>query len=248
MSYQVKLEVFEGPLDLLLHLVRKDELDVRDIPINSVVKQYLEYLDLMRVLDIDVAGDFLVMAATLMQIKSALLLPRPKLGEGEEEGEDPRALLAERLEEYQKYKEAAHLLDQQPRLDRDFFVRSEWPDELEFPQETYLEVGLPDLLDAFRRILDRLEPGEPLAIDHDRLSIADETSRILELLEQAGHLSFTELFEGVRTRDRVIVTFLALLEMVKMSAVKVLQSRLGGDIRIFLTATTDEGEASNGHG
>ncbi len=163
MSYEIKLDIFEGPLDLLLYLIRKNEIDIYNIPIALITEQYLEYLDMMRSLNLDLAGEYLVLAATLIHIKSKLLLPPAEGEEEEEEGEDPRAELVQQLLEYQAFKEAALSLETRPLLDRDVFTRgapAEEPAAAEEEEEAMIEVGVFELVQAFRRIIAGLDrPG-----------------------------------------------------------------------------------------
>ena len=157
LDYTFRLEGFEGPLDLLLHLIQKNELDIFNIPIALITEQYLEYLQLMKVLNLDIAGEYLLMASTLLHIKSKMLLPKSSEGEEERE-EDPRAELVRRLLEYQKYKQAALELEKRPLLDRDVFIRLTPAEAEEAPEEERIEVNLFELLEAFRKVLERVKP------------------------------------------------------------------------------------------
>jgi len=236
-SYSVKLDVFEGPLDLLLHLIRKNELDIYDIPIALITRQYLDYLKLLKELNLDLVGDFLVMASTLLQIKSRMLLPVDEGEEGEgEEQEDPRAELVRRLIEYQRYRDAGLELGTRELLGREVFVRPVDDAELAGlgPDEGPLELDLFELTEAFRRLLARL----PVARAHEvaaqeTLSIVDAINEILTLLQEGQSLDFEELFRDDLSRERMIVSFLALLELCRVKLVKVIQNNRYGPIHIF---------------
>ncbi len=233
-SYQVKLDSFTGPLDLLLHLIRKNEINIYDIPIALITRQYLEYIHFMKDLNLSLAGEFLVMAATLVQIKSRMLLPKEEVEAlEEEEGEDPRDELVRRLVEYQQYKEAAGQLSEQERLWRDMFRREPMVPEKSGPREILLEeVGLFDLLEALQDVLTRTESSEFLEITPDTLTVQDRINTILERLEAEPSLTFSALFEDVRNRSTVIVTFLALLELVRIRLVRIYQGDYFGPISI----------------
>jgi segregation and condensation protein A len=232
--YTVRLEVFEGPLDLLLHLIQKNELDIANIPIALITEQYLEYLKLMKVLNLDVAGEYLLMASTLLYIKSRTLLPvSPDEEEGE--GEDPRAELVRKLLEYQKYKEAASELEKRPMLDRDVFIRSTSMETEDAGGEERVEVNLFELLEAFRKILARVKAEEFHEVVLDRLSVEQKVEEILSLLQREKRsMSFHLLFPEQATRRIIIITFLAILELVKMKLVRVFQLSPFETIRISL--------------
>jgi segregation and condensation protein A len=230
-SYTVKLEIFEGPLDLLLHLIRRNQVDIYDIPIATITDQYLEYLKMMRSLNLDVAGEFLLMAATLLHIKSKTLLPLPP-EEEEEGGEDPRAELVNRLLEYQKYKEAATRLHERDMLDRDIFVHTNQAEESE--DRGLVEVGVFELIEALKDVLNRASIEGAYDITLDRITIEERITQILEAIELEGSgLLFTSLFSGVSSKEDIIVTFLALLELIKMRMIKVYQRTPFGPIEIF---------------
>jgi len=234
MSYEVKLDIFEGPLDLLLYLIRKNELDIYNIPMALVTEQYLEHLEMMKALNLDLAGEYLVLAATLVHIKSRLLLPAEE-GAGEtEEEQDPRAELVRQLLEYQAFKEAALSLGKRTLLDRDVFKRippaDEVPDE---PEESMMEVSLFELIEAFKQVVGRMDKEDLLEIDTERISLSDRINEILEDLERERSLSFTDLLRASRTRKSVIYTLLAILELMKMRVVRAFQSDPFGPIRIF---------------
>jgi len=221
-AYKVKLDAFEGPLDLLLYLIRKNEIDIYDIPIAEITQQYLDMLDLMRTLNLDVAGEYLVMAATLTHIKSRMLLPTPP-GEGddEEEGEDPRQDLVNRLLEFEGFKRAARLLEERDLLERDVFTRQFVDDG-----DEELELSLFDLMEAMRQVLRKSSQELTHEITLERASIEERITEILDRLsEDEGELDFMGLFEENTTKDFVILTFLALLELIRMRLVRVYQRR-----------------------
>jgi segregation and condensation protein A len=223
LDYTFRLEGFEGPLDLLLHLIQKDELDILNIPIALITEQYLEYLQLMKVLNLDVAGEFLLMASTLLHIKSKMLLPKSSEGEEEEE-EDPRAELVRRLLEYQKYKQAAGELEKRPMLNRDVFIRLILSETEEAPEEERIEVNLFGLLEAFRQVLERvkLESVHEVILEH--LSVEDKIEEILALLERENRsMAFHRLFPEEASRRVVVITLLAILELVKMKRIRIFQ-------------------------
>lgn len=232
--YQVKLDKFEGPLDLLLYLIKKNELDIYDIPIAMITKQYLEYLKLMKDLNLEVVGDFLVMASTLIQIKSSMLLPSRTDDNTEEEGEDPRAELIRRLVEYSRYKEAALLLSERKLLGRDYFARSfpaeELPDDLK--SEEPVELDLFVLLEAFRNILAKAPRESFHEVCAESISIAERINEILSLLQEKDLLEFTELFDNSLDRDYIVATFLAILELCKLKLIRVRQLEQYGAIWI----------------
>lgn len=242
--YTVKLEVFEGPLDLLLHLIKKNEMDIYDIPLSIITKQYLEYIKLLKELNLEVAGEFLVMASTLLQIKSKTLLPTPVDEEGgEDEEEDPRAELVRRLLEYQQYKEAALTLTGRNLLGREHFARQVPFSEAEAEGgDDALEVELFELIEAFQRILDRVSQESFHEVGADSITIAERISEILSMLEGKESLLFDELFPETVSRDYLIATFLAVLELCKLKAIKVVQANRYGSIWIA-PAVIEEAEA-----
>jgi segregation and condensation protein A len=232
-DYTFRLEGFEGPLDLLLHLIQKNELDIFNIPISLVTEQYLEYLQLMKVLNLDIAGEYLLMAATLLHIKSKMLLPKSSEGEEEEEEEDPRAELVRRLLEYQKYKNAALEMEKRPLLDRDVFVRLASPEPEEGPEEERIDANLFELLEAFRQVLKRvkLETVHEVILEH--LSVEARIQEILVLLGKENRsIAFHRLFPEQASRRVVVVTLLAILELVKMKRIRIFQLAAFETIRI----------------
>jgi len=229
--YTVRLEMFEGPLDLLFHLIQKNEMDIFNIPIALITEQYLEYLKWMKTLNLDIAGDYLLMASTLLHIKSRMLLPQPSVEE-EEEGEDPRAELVRRLLEYQKYKRAATELVQRPMLDRDVFIRLASTEERE-PEEEKIEANLFDLIDALRKALSRTTEESFHEVTLDRLSVEDKVQEILLLLQKEKRsLPFHLLFPEQASRRVIVITFLAILELVKAKWIRVFQAAPFETIRI----------------
>ncbi len=223
MSYTVKLKVFEGPLDLLLYLIKKNEIDIYDIPIAEITDQYLEYIELMRSLNLDVAGEFLVMASTLIYIKSRMLLP-PTEDPGDEVEEDPRKELVERLLEYKRFKEAAEWLAGRPILGQDTFARSSLVMEVGGGEEERGEdLSVLLLLEAFKGLLERVEREEPLEIEIDRFSMVERMKEVLEVLSSDGAVDFSSLVKDISSRTMVVVTFLALLELVRLRMVTVYQ-------------------------
>lgn len=237
MSYEIKLDIFEGPLDLLLYLIRKNEIDIYNIPIALITEQYLEYLDMMRSLNLDLAGEYLVLAATLIHIKSRLLLPPVEDEEGGEEGQDPRAELVRQLLEYQTFKEAALTLEARPLLDRDVFSRgstAEDPEAAEDEEEATIEVGIFELVQAFRAIIAGLDKSDDLVIDTERMSLKDRINEIMEQLSEKKQLTFTELLGDRTDRRGIVYTFLAILELMKLRMIKAYQSGSFGAIRLFL--------------
>jgi len=233
--YTVRLEVFEGPLDLLLHLIRRNQVDIYDIPIATITDQYLDYLSLMKALNLDVAGEFLLMAATLLHIKSKMLLPSSPEEEEEEEG-DPRAELVNRLLEYEKYKEAASQLHERDVLERDTFVPGKQAEESE--EGELVEVGVFELIEALRDVFNRYSPETAYDITLDRITIEERIAQVLEAVKAEGKgLLFSSLFSGASSRDDIIITFLALLELIKMRMIKVYQRVPFGPIEIFALST-----------
>jgi segregation and condensation protein A len=236
MTYEIKLDVFEGPLDLLLYLIRKNEIDIYNIPISLITEQYLQYLELMRSLNLDLAGEYLLLASTLIHIKSRLLLPPAEGEEEEEEGGDPRAELVRQLIEYQAFKEAALQLAARPLLERDVFTRGaaeERPAEAPAEMERDIEVDVFELVAAFRRIVAALDPSEDLAFDTEKMSLADRISEIMELLSRQGQLTFEELLGEGRERRRIVYSFLAILELMKLRMIRAFQTGPFGTIRLF---------------
>ena len=224
MDYNIKLEFFEGPLDLLLHLIKKNEVDIYDIPIATITEQYLEYIEILKDMNLDRAGDFLVMAATLTHIKSKMLLPIESVEEEEEEGPDPREELIKRLLEYQMYKEAAEELDGRERLGRDLFVRGQEIEIDGLEEPGLVNVSIFDLMDALKGVLARSSKETIIELTAERFKVADKINHILDTIGAHHSVTFTSLFEATATRGEVIVTFLAILELAKMLLIKLHQT------------------------
>ena len=228
----IKLARFEGPLDLLLHLIKRDEIDIYDIPIAHITQQYLAYLELMRALDLEVAGEFLVMAATLMRVKARMLLPLPQGGEEEDEG-DPREELVQRLVEYRTFKEAAGTLKDKESERRLVFERGMVPGDEEMGPLPLAPATLFDLLDALNRIMSRMPERAVYDVQGEIYDVEDKMALIASTVAEHGEVSFTDLLLRCRARDEMIVTFMALLELIKMGTILVVQSEVFGDIRIL---------------
>ncbi|MGA8018814.1 MAG: segregation/condensation protein A [Desulfobacterales bacterium] len=230
--YQVKLtDIFEGPMDLLVHLIKKNEVDIYDIPIAMVTEQYLTYLEWLKSMNIDFAGDFLVMAATLTHIKSRMLLPTVS---DEDDDEDPRMEIARPLAEYLQLKSAAEELSRRALLGENTFVRQ--PAEVRdlVPRdEEFIKIGLFELIDAFQQILKNISAEDRLDLTSDSISVKDRISELVDLFEEKKSLAFDELFAGKPTKSDVIITFLAILEMVKLCLVRLAQHSQTGLIRLF---------------
>ena len=239
-AYPVRLENFEGPLDLLIHLIKRNEVNVYDIPVALITEQYLAYLALMQELNLDVAGEFLVMAATLIHIKSRLLLPRPSPElDGEGEDEDPREALVRRLLEHQRFKAAAELLHDRETLRSAQFHRPESSiaDVIEEPAEPELEVDLFSLIAAFKGVLERASRRPRMVLPPEAIPIETRIEQLLARLSETDACGFEDLFaDGDGSRGFMIVTFLALLEMIRLKLVRVFQSGGSGTIRVYKRA------------
>ena len=231
-GYRVKLKIFEGPLDLLLYLIRRDEVDIYDIPITKITEQYMEYIDIMRMLDLDIASDFLVMAATLIYIKSRMLLPPEEREEEEEEEYDPRMDLVRQLLEYRKFKEVAEQLKEMEAEHEKLFFRS-GQDDLPKEEQAALDVGIFELLSAFSEVLDRSEAGKLKEIVEDRFTVSDRILYIVEMLKKSAVITFYSLFDDAALRTEIVVTFLALLELIRSKRVRIRQERPFGPIEII---------------
>ena len=233
---QLKFEIedFEGPLDLLLHLIRKDRMDIKNIAIAPITKAYIEYIRLMEILNLEVAGEFMVMAATLIHIKSKMLVPVSP-SEVEEDGEDPRELLIQRLLEFEKYKQAAGVLRQQYEIRTATWIR---PDEVvpKFKDDTgeeMLEAGLFDLVSAFKELLDRRKLLVQHEIEGEGKSLDQAIADLLAMIKVGESLEFMTIFENLSTKAEMILTFIALLELVRLKRVKVYQRSTFEAIRLF---------------
>jgi segregation and condensation protein A len=240
---KIQLPEFEGPLDLLLYLIRRNQVDIYDIPIAPITRQYMEYLDLMKELNLDVAGEFFVMSATLIHIKSKMLVPlSPAEAAGDEEAlEDPREALVQRLLEFQRYKEAAGILHQQAQIRAATWTRP--PGALpSFDEsgEEMIEAGLFDLIGAFRDLLERRKTLLAHRVEPLGKSIEERMQEVMALIREGESVEFLELFESQGTKRDMIVTFLALLELIRLKRVKVYQRGPFGPIRVFRPVGPEE--------
>ncbi len=234
-DYKVKFEIFEGPLDLLLYLVKKEEVDIYEVNLTKIAGEFIAYVDLMRELDLDLAGEFLVMAATLVYIKSRELLPTDLQStvEGEEDELDPRWELIRRLVEYKKYKDAASRLQLRESEQENIFPRQPGKPVFEAPAEPQrLDVSLFDLIEAVNAILKRVQSKQVTEIYDDRWTVTEKIVSILKSIAEKETLRFGDLFEGAISRNEVIATFLALLELIRMRRIATAQSESFGEIEI----------------
>ncbi|RJO64717.1 MAG: chromosome segregation protein ScpA [Candidatus Omnitrophota bacterium] len=233
MSYKIRLELFEGPLDLLLYLVKKEHLTIYDIPIARVTEQYLQYLELMRFLDLNIAGEFLVMAATLMQIKSKMLLPAQENEAVEEDQGDPRAELIRQLLEYQKFKEVAQDLQQRESREKEIFKRPKVEEPVvQTEQPAYFEASIFDLLTAFSKVLEEVPKELLYEVIKDEFTIEGKVHEILHLLLDKTAVRISELFQNAKNKLEIIVTFLAILELIRLKEIVVVQREVFGEIEI----------------
>jgi len=241
-ALEVILEAFEGPLDLLLYLIRKENLDILDIPIADITRQYVEYIELMQVMQLELAGEYLVMSAMLAEIKSRMLLPRPPSAEDGEE-EDPRAELVRRLQEYERYKQAAEDLDALPQLGRDIFqAQAEGPGNrtARLPPE----VELKDLIAAFQQVMQRASMYAHHHVQMESLSVRERMSSILGKVSAAGFTAFSDLFTHAEGRMGVVVSFLAVLELVKESLIVLTQAEPFAPIHVKAAVRIEDGGES----
>ena len=231
-DYKVQLEVFEGPLDLLLYLIKKDEVDIYDIPIGRITDQYMEYLNLMKVLDLNIAGDFIVMSATLMLIKSRMLLPvEERKDEGEEEEEDPRWDLVRQLVEYKKFKDAAdHLEDLEQHMENVFGRESEHVELGAAPDVDLKDASIFDLISALNEALGRVEEEDLQEIFAEEYTVGQKVTFIVENLKVIDRLCVSDLFGGMKSRQEIVCTFLAVLELIKLNKIACVQDDHFGDI------------------
>jgi len=229
--YEVHLkDVFEGPMDLLIHLIKKNEVDIYDIPISLVTDQYLKYIDWMKSMNIDIAGDFLVMAATLTHIKSKMLLPARE----DEEEDDPRIEITRPLLEYLQMKSAAERLSERDILGENTFSRT--LDKKDLPidnEERVIKVGLFELMDAFQKLLERIPTSQQIDLTTERISVKGRINELIDIFEKEGSVTFDQLFDENFTKSELVVTFLAILEMVKLALVSIVQNVQSGIIRLF---------------
>lgn len=252
MAVRVQLPIYEGPLDLLLHLIRKDDLSIADIPIASITEQYLAALELMQGLDLDVSGEYLVMAATLLHIKSKTLLPREEEGEeGDDEGGDGREELVRRLLEYERFKNAARDLEEREILNRDVFARQGRSAPVR--EVSFEQLSVFDLMSALQRVLERFPEPSVHTVVQETVSVRERMTGILDELGRRTSVLFHELFDAAGSRMEVVVTFLALLELIRIRAVNAVQEERLGPIVLTLAlseagAVMDAGAPEDGHG
>ena len=220
-ALEVVLESFEGPLDLLLYLIRKQNLDILNIPVADITRQYMTYVEIMRAANLDLAAEYLVMAALLGEIKSRMLLPRPKAEEEDEE--DPMAALVRRLQEYERFSQAANELDDRPRLERDIFASQAVFDDPN-PPEIKAEVSLEQLVKAYQSVVERADANQHMKVSRDMLSMRERMTSILSRLQNQDYLRFEELFTHAEGRLGVVVTFIALLELFRDDMLVVVQT------------------------
>ncbi|MBN1155844.1 segregation/condensation protein A [candidate division KSB1 bacterium] len=235
MSYRVRLENFEGPLDLLLFLIRKNEVDIYDIPIAEITRQYLDYLEIIKVFDLEYAGDFLIMAATLIRIKSQMLLPRPKSDEDEEELIDPRLELVTRILEYKRFKEVAHKLHDIGERQSNVFPRVYFPGQHDGEDEEWVpreNVSLFTLISVFKDVIENIPKETFHEITDIKITTDEQIEYILGELKNSERISFYDLLAGFENRLKIIVTFIALLELIKQNRITVKQSLPFGEIWI----------------
>lgn len=237
-EYKVQLEVFEGPLDLLLYLIKKDELDIYDIPIERITSQYMQYMDLMRMLDLNIAGEFIVMAATLMMIKSRMLLPpEERAALEEEEEEDPRWDLVRQLVEYKKFKDAAMHLEGLEERQADVFGRGSDAATLGPAGDVSLhDVSIFDLISAFNDVLKKVKTEELREIFAERYTVAEKIDMIVDMIKTRERIPFSSLFIHVGSRHEIVCTFLAVLELIRLKQIVAQQEKSFGEILIVKTA------------
>ncbi len=234
-NYKVKLNVFQGPLDLLLFLIKKEKIEIHDIPIAGITEQYLEYMNLMQLLDLEIAGEFLVMAATLMHIKSKMLLPKDE-NSPEEEEEDPREELVRRLLEYKKYKEASCQLQKMHDRNKALFLRRVPGNAAKVSSADgteYFEASLFDLIEAFRKVLKDVPREVFHKVVKNRYTVNDKIHEIYHFLAKSPKLYFLLLFRNAESKDEIIVTFMAILELMKLREILVVQKDYFGEIEVI---------------
>ncbi len=239
--YNVNLPQFEGSLDLLLHLINSNKIDIYDIPIALITKQYLEYLDIMKDHDLNIASDFIVMASTLIYIKSCMLLPPDEAEEDNQQIDDPRMPLVERLLEYQAYKEASMMLKEMELRMQEVFSRPDIKDIYDLTDDGLFlpEAGIFDLMEAVRKIFKNIS-SEPSVITRETLTIKDRIALILQKIDRESAVNFQDFFSGQESRIGIIITFLALLEILKMGIAKAYQETEFGNLWIVKAASANE--------
>ncbi|UCF38428.1 MAG: segregation/condensation protein A [Acidobacteriota bacterium] len=229
-DYRVDLDIFEGPLDLLLHLIRTEEVDIYDIPISRITDQYLQYLEMMKDLNITVAGEYLVMAATLIHIKSRMLLPPDPVQEGEEEPPDPRQELVDRLLEYERFKKAAGLLHDRQVIEDSIWVRG--GNEFEEEEKEAVSATVFDLVKAFHSMVERHKEQVVMEFAHEHVTLEQKLDELRQLIRVKKEILFSSFLENPISRIHLVVTFFALLEMTRLAEVMLFQENLFSDIRI----------------
>ncbi|MFQ5586902.1 MAG: segregation and condensation protein A [Thermodesulfobacteriota bacterium] len=245
MDYRVKLDMFEGPLDLLLHLIKKNEVDIYDIPIATITEQYLEYLEMIKRFNLEIAGEFLLMAATLLHIKSRMLLPLgDEPDESEDEG-DPREELIRRLLEYQRYKDAAVQLGERSLLGRDVFMKGTAPTEEVNGDGGLMNLSLFDLMEALKEVFERAPGTASLNLSAEQFSVIDKINEVMGFLRERTSASFTSLFSRDTVKTEIVATFLAVLELVKMRMIHIHQSE-EGMITVYIPEGVREGSDRSG--
>lgn len=242
MTYKVQLPVFEGPLDLLLYLIKKDEINIYDIPVAKIAEQYLEYLKVMKLLDLEIAGEFILMAATLMHIKSKMLLPSEDKKEEDLEELDPREELVKKLVEYKRFKDAASKLKEMDFKRQQVFTRIPGSQAPRFEdEESYFEASLFDLLTAFSKVLKEIPRVAFHQIISDEFTVSDKIHDILHILVQNSSVYFSELFKNAKNKNEIIAIFLALLELVKLKEVVVKQKAPFGEMKVLRNPAWQKG-------
>lgn len=236
MDYKIKLDIFEGPLDLLLYLIRKNDLDITDIAITRITEQYLSYIEMMKILDLEIVGDFLVMAATLIQIKSRTLLPKDP-EEVENPNEDPRDELVRRLNEYKRFKEIADGLQEKEQFRRDLFPRMISDDDrkkiMDDAKEVYFDSSLFDLISALSEALRKVPEQTTHEIHREEFTVEQKIHDILHKLLDEDQIVLQQLFLQAHSRPEMIVTFLAVLELIRLKEIKIVQQEVFGDITVL---------------
>ena len=242
MNYKIQLEKFEGPLDLLLYLIKKNDLDIYDIPIAQITEQYMEYIEAMQMMNLEIIGDFLVMAATLMQIKSKMLLPPDPLAQVQEEM-DPRDELVRRLEEYQKFKEVAEQLKAKESLRQDLFQRvvdeAKLNELKEDAQEVLFEASLFDLINALNAALKKVPEKKAYEIQQEEYTVENKIHTIVHLLLERSQISLVEMFQKCSGKKEMIVTFIAILELIRLKEIVAVQRRMFEDIMVMRNAVNE---------
>ncbi len=233
MDYKVKLDIFEGPLDLLLHLIKEQKIDIYDIPIALITGQYVEYLEMMKTLNLDIAGEFLVMAATLTHIKSKMLLPSQETEDEETEEGDPREELVRRLLEHKKYREAALGLREKESYQREIFTREKGDISSVDDEDLLVDVTVFDLLNAFKMVMKDISYKVPYEISIDEMSVSEKQNYIMDRLNEFHTITFDSLFAVMTHRIEVVATFLALLELIRLRVIRIQQLKRFAAIRIF---------------